>query len=183
MKEWNDVLGKNLTKSWFGDSGWENFLALPSRLGSNWTALYSRASCGVACSCPLNDTRWIPRALRENASGTKICTCKYVFSNPRPNTKWETSGNHIIKFRRKRCCCVLPISHYVAEIRSVSAEQLKITPIRAHEMPMHTSMEGSWRGCEACLGFSDPCGLQCWWLQGLFKILIANGDLQSIFKV
>ena len=38
----------------------------------------------------------------------------------------ETYSNHIIKFRRKRCYCILPISYYVVEICSINDEWLKI---------------------------------------------------------
>lgn len=55
---------------------------------------------------------------------------KYLCSNLFPDTRLETSCNHIIKSRMRRCYCILPVSHHGAEIRSPSAEWLELSAIR-----------------------------------------------------
>lgn len=95
----------------------------PSKLGLELGCLLQ--GWGWQASVPQMTQDKFLMLLGKRPAGPKIGTYKYIFSNPFFKTKLETSRDHIIKFRKKRCYCIFHVFRHVAKTWSVSDELLE----------------------------------------------------------
>lgn len=78
-------VAKNLSKSQFGDSGCEDFLALGSRSGLELDCLITQSLLwGVSGSWPLNDTEEFFTPLGKRSTGPKYAPTNKYFPIPVP---------------------------------------------------------------------------------------------------